>query len=260
MIALLYWFFLKDKPSDQITTHNKPLDSNNLKRIKKNKKRKSLLGLQDIINMPQTWAVGAYSLCCWAPISMFAALWGIPYIMTLYHVNNNIASEFIMWIWVGIAISSPLVGWISDIIERRVIILIICSTAALLASSYILLTHGHHNDIMYAMLFIFGAAASSQAICFGLVQDNNRHAQLGTAMGLNNMFVIAGSIILQPLAGFILEHLWSGKIKNHIHIYSLHAYHYALVALPIVNIIGLCIACFAIKETYGNKNRSEDTA
>ena len=254
--ALLFWLFLHDQPTLSISSDEDLSNSNGTvktKKTKKIRKKESLLDFQDIMKMPQTWAVGAYSLCCWAPISMFAALWGIPYIMTLYHVNNNIASDYIMWIWIGIAIASPLIGWVSDLIERRVILLKVCSLAALLASIYVLFTHGHHNNIMYLMLFIFGAAASSQAICFGLVQDNNKHAQLGTAMGLNNMCVIAGSIILQPLAGFILEYLWSGKTAHHVHIYSLHAYHYALIALPLINIVGLFIACFAIKETYGKK-------
>jgi MFS family permease len=103
---------------------------------------------------------------------------------------------------------------------------------------------------MYGLLFLFGFAAAGQTLSFGVVQDTHSPEVAGTATGLNNMAVIAGGILLQPLVGFILKSHWHGQLWNHAPVYSLNDYHLALLTVPLCSLLGAVIAIFFLKETY----------
>ena len=100
------------------------------------------------------------------------------------------------------------------------------------------------------LFVVFGLAAGSQTLTFAIVKDNNRPDNVGSAMGFNNMMVVAGGAILQPFVGYLLHVSWSGATSaNGVPVYSVGNYHFALLVVPIVSIIGLFFAAFMIKET-----------
>lgn len=98
--------------------------------------------------------------------------------------------------------------------------------------------------------FPFGVAASSQSVTFGVVQDNNPLSVAGTAVGFNNMAVILGGVLFQPLIGFILKANWDGRIANGLPFYSLENFRGSLLLLPVCFVIGIISSIFFVKETY----------
>jgi MFS family permease len=119
----------------------------------------------------------------------------------------------------------------------------------------ILFWHQPPYWVMAILLFAFGFSATSQVLTFGLVIDNQHDEVLGTAIGFTNMAVIAGGVILQPLVGSILEHLWKKTPLwvNQVPVYSFVQYQHALLVIPVCFIAGLGIAGFAIKETHAKR-------
>ena len=111
------------------------------------------------------------------------------------------------------------------------------------------------------LLFVFGFSATSQVITFGLVLDNQKDDVLGTAIGFNNMAVICGGVILQPMVGWVLTHLWEKHrvYLNHVPLYDFHQYQIALLFIPACFIVGLCIALFGIKETHTKRVSSSQS-
>jgi MFS family permease len=156
-------------------------------------------------------------------------------------------------VWVAIGIGSPLLGWISNRFRNRRAPLIACSLFGLFGFSLFLFLNTPPFWLLGILLFIFGFSATSQVITFGLVLDNQKDDVLGTAIGFNNMAVIAGGIVLPYLVGWISTDLWK---KNptysslHVPLYTFHQYQIALLVIPICFIIGLLIALFGIKETH----------
>ena len=97
------------------------------------------------------------------------------------------------------------------------------------------------------LLFFFGLAASSQAVTFGLVADNNTEETIGTAIGFNNMAVISGAI-LQTLTGIIINSVWQGKMLADP-IYTVYEFKYAFAIIPLICLLSIFTSTFLINET-----------
>lgn len=237
LFALVMWLVIRDYPSS-----TKPIKNETSSHIKKR--------LSEVCTHSQTWWIAVYSFTCWAPIDIFASVWGTPFLANLYHMSNTAAAAYVSIIWIGIAIGSPLGGWWSSHINKRCLPMVICSFMGLVSSIVIIYAGSIPLWFMGIMLFLLGASASSQVIAFGLVLDNNRDQVMGTAVGFNNMAVIFGGVVLQPLVGFILEAVWNHKMINGIPYYSISEFHTALSMVPLVCILGIILSLRIIKETH----------
>ena len=94
---------------------------------------------------------------------------------------------------------------------------------------------------------------------FALVRDNNPPSIVGTSIGFNNMAVVIGGAILQPIGGFVLNHYWNGI--SHVHgvpKYTMHAYNVSLSIIPILYLIGFIVSFLFIKETYCKNTYKEE--
>lgn len=238
--SLLIWLIIRDAPANEKNSQSEHHAGN------------TLSGLKQIIRSKQTWAVGLFGFSCWAPISVFAALWGVPFLMTLYHESATKASAETSLIWIGIAIASPIMGWLSNALASRRTPLLLCSALAFLSACGIIYLGPITHYQMAILLVLLGVSAGSQVVTFGLVLDNNRDATMGTAVGFNNMAVVTGGLFLQPLVGLIMQWEWSKHylMLDGSPVYSLHAYHWALALIPITSLIGFITAKFFIRETH----------
>ena len=196
--------------------------------------------LKSILTSRQTWFVWIYALCNWAPMSAFASLWGVPFLVHVYGMTTLEAASFSGLTWIGIGIASPLIGYFSDYIKQRKVILIATPLIGLICAWLIVEDPGMSHFTLGALLFLMGAACSGQVLSFAVVKDNAPQNAKATAIAINNMGVVAAGVIVQPLVGILL------KLYHH--------YQTALVVLPIVFAISLVLAVLAIKESYRSAN------
>ncbi len=206
--------------------------------------------LKEIFHSSQTYWIALYAFSGWGPIVIFAVLWGVPYLMGKYAISNTHAAFGIAMIWLGLALTSPFIGWFSNYMGKRRPLLIYCSLIGVLSSIAIIYLPKIPFWMNLIFLFMMGCAASGQILSFALVKDNNRHFVFATATGFNNMAVVVGGIFLQPLVGYILHLLWSGKMEGNVPIYSLSSYAMGFLLIPSCFLIGLIISIFFIRETY----------
>lgn len=207
-----------------------------------------MASLKVILKRPQTWFVGLYGMMIWAPIATFAALWGIPYLVTKYGIANTQAAQAIAAVWIGIGVGSPLIGWISDRIKIRKSPIIISALIGLVAMSIIIYAGALPMILLYLLLFLVGLAASGQSLTFAIIKDINHIKVTSTAIGFNNMAVVCGGIIFQPLVGRILDMVNTPSHGLKV-IYSTQAYDTALAVLPACYIVCIIASIFLIKET-----------
>lgn len=246
VIAILFWLIIRDRPYPGLPTYVPEADLRTPDDYTLTERQR----LRIVCKNKQTWWTAIAGFCCWAPMAVFAELWGVPFLMQLQHISSAQASANIAWIWIGVALSSPLVGWWSNRIGSRRIPLILCFSLGALCSSFIIFSHHPGDHVLDAVLLIFGVSAAAQPVTFGLVHDNNPASVSGTAVGFNNMAVIAGGSLLQPLVGLILQHNWSHTIVDGAPIYSIGNYHHALMLMPAVSLLGLVVSMLLIKETH----------
>jgi len=175
---------------------------------------------------------------------------GIPFLATEYGVNTTTAAEACAMIWLGIGIGSPLIGWWSDKINKRCLPLSVAAIIGIVALVVIVYAPNVSFAIMFFFLFLFGLAASGQSLSFALVKDNNSHRVVGTAIGFNNMAVVLGGAIFQPLTGVLLKMHWDHEIVYGTPVYSVTDYRIAMLILPLCYVAAFIISKTLIKETY----------
>lgn len=238
-LAVLVWCFVRDRPAGHInpTAHRETTAH-------------FLHSLRVICGHPQTWFLALYSFTSWAPITAFAALWGVPYLANVYGISPLEAAAPCVMIWVGIGLGSPLIGWWSDHIGCRVMPLAIASLLGLISTVAILYLPHVSWDMIWVLLFILGLAASGQSLSFGLVRDNNPDDVVGAAIGLNNMAVVITGALLQPFIGYLMQLFWDGKMVDGAPWYSISSYHIGLSILPVCFLVGLITCMLWLKETH----------
>ena len=242
-LAILFYFIIKDTPNNK-----------NCPEIKNLSKEGALIliNLKKVCQHKQSWAIGLIGFAAWAPISMFAELWGVPFLEKAYSISDFEAAKLIRYIWIGIAIGGPFLGWLSNSMNHRKKPLIIGLIVSL-ASSFFIIYSPTQKEFLPILLFIFGFAASCQCVTFGAIRDIHPLSVSGTAVGFNNMAVILGGVLCQPLIGIILEAFWDNSWHSGVHIYSIHAYKMGFLLIPLTILIGLISAFFIFRETHGQK-------
>lgn len=204
-----------------------------------------------ILKNPQSWFIGLYAFTGWGPMAVFASLWGVPFLEVKFGISNVVAATSIMMMWLGIAFCSPFVGIFSNIIGRRKPILWIGSCLGIIASCCILYIPDLSLGLTYILLLCLGIACSVHILTFALVRDNQPKTRVATGIGFNNCAVVFSGAILQPLVGYVLHALSTGKETSAgIPWHSTAEYQSALVVLPILYAVGALVSFFCIKETF----------
>ncbi|HRD70055.1 MAG TPA: MFS transporter [Legionella sp.] len=238
VLAGFFWIFIRDFPHQQ----NQTIPNHYL--------RDEWKRLVAVCKHSHTWIIGGYAFAIWTPIAVFAALWGVPFLQEKFQISVVAASGLCSMIWLGIGIGSPLLGWFSDCMESRRVALIISAVLGLSATLVLLYLPGLTYGWTYFILFVLGLGAGGQTVSFAVVKENNSPELVGTASGFNNLSVLIGGAIFQPLVGYMLQHNDSWRLVNGVHVYSIANYQTALLVMPLCFLGSLIIASFLLKESH----------
>lgn len=240
ILGLLIWMIVRDSPEAVSKGH----------KFQPTSKKSILQSFHQVAANSQTWFVALYSFMVWAPITAFAALWGVPFLVVAYGISTKAASTAATMIWLAIGIGCPLLGWWSDKVNLRGMPLKFAASLGIVGLIPVIYIPHLPLIWLYVCLFLFGLAASGQSLAFGVVKDNNHSSVAGTAMGINNMATVAGGALFQPIIGIFLHLNWNGTYHNGTPFYSVEDYRKAFIILPFCYLVALLIGKFLIKETH----------
>lgn len=240
ILALLIWLIVRDSPEVVSKGH----------KFQPTSKKSLLQSFHQVAVNNQTWFIALYSFMVWAPITAFAALWGVPFLVVAYGISTKAASTACTMIWLAIGIGCPLLGWWSDKVNLRGMPLKFAASLGIIGLIPVIYIPHLPLFWLYICLFLFGLAASGQSLAFGVVKDNNHSSVAGTAMGINNMATVAGGALFQPVIGILLHANWNGTYHNGSPFYNVEAYRKAFIILPFCYLIALLIGKFLIRETH----------
>ena len=207
------------------------------------------VSLQSVLLNAQSW------WCAWAGFGLsatmlsFAGLWAIPWLTSTRDLSNTQAATITSLMFLGWAIGSPTMGWVSDAVGRRKPVLVVGAVVSLISLLFILYSHQQSVFILSVLFFINGLGSCTMIVCFGLVRELNKPAYTATAIGLTNMWVVGAGAVMQPLLGWLLDRRWSGEVVRGARIYSADAYSAALSSLVVVVVIAL-LASLLVRETH----------
>ncbi|MCK4608817.1 MAG: MFS transporter, partial [Gammaproteobacteria bacterium] len=207
------------------------------------------VGLKQMLKNPQMWYAGAIGCAMYMSLSLFAELWGIPFIHQVYSVSADKAAFACSMVFAGWLIGAPINGWLSDMMRTRKLPLIIGNGLAIIIITLIILKP---IDISYyslcTLLFLFGLASSAEIICFAVSRENNKTHVAATAVAFTNLLVMLGGMIFQPAVGKLLDIGWVGHMQHGIRVYSAHDYQHVLLLIPIILLLSFVLT-FKLRET-----------
>ncbi len=218
-----------------------------------------LIDLGIIIRNKQIWINGMYGCLVYLPTTVFAELWGIPYLMHAYGMSAHDAGVANSLLFLGFITGAPVMGYISDRLARRKFPMFFGALGACIVMTIILYCPGLSIKSIQYLMFCLGLLYSSQAIVFAVGKELSPDEAAGTAMAVTNMIVMLGAMFLQPLVGHLLDYSWatsdhSAAAANIHKLYTIADYQFALSVIPL-GILTAALLTFFLKETYAHANK-----
>lgn len=214
-----------------------------------------LAGLKVVAKNPQSWLIGLYGCLMYLPLSAFAELWAVPYLMQVHGIDNEIASSASVMVFIGMAVGCPLAAWFSDKFQSRIKVMEYSALGTALLFMLIVYCPAIPLSLTFPLLFITGVICGGQILYFAAAKEINPPQTSATTIGFTNSLVMFSGIIFQPLLGFLLDGFWDGakSVETGLPEYSTYAYQVALSPVPICLFAAWILLKF-IKETYPKHN------
>ena len=198
-----------------------------------------------VIILSCIYGFAIYSIC-----SGFASLWAIPLLKINYPFIYNSSNpgmesaKVAQMILIGIGFGSIVIGWLSAKI-KPVNIMIFCSSGIFILSIVFLCTHVGYEYNLMILFFIIGVMASSYILSYTISKEYAEIGQEAIAIAVTNMIIVSGTIILQPIIGWLLDlhSSWSNHILGPL---TTNDFYFALWVLPISFFIAI-ISAFYLK-------------
>ncbi|MDI9818449.1 MULTISPECIES: MFS transporter [unclassified Legionella] len=246
-LVFVLWFGLRDKKSRQ----RKSGTVDNFK--------KSMVDLGIITRNKQIWINGLFGCLVYLPTTVFAELWGIPYLKHAHGLSQANADFANSLLFLGFTIGAPLMGYISDRLKRRKLPMLFGATGAGIVMMIVLYFPGLNEFHIQVLMFSLGLLYSAQCIIFAVGRELSPKEAAGTAMAMTNMIVMLGAMFFQPLVGRLLDLSLSLHVSDLSmlpidklqQLYTAEDYQFALSVVPI-GIIIAAILTFFLKETHAN--------
>ena len=206
-LGFLVIYTVKDrKISGMITNEHSSSnddDSDDEEEINETKTVKQKLGY--VFKNKQIWFLSLYGGMLFIPVSTFAALWGIPFIISKYNVGLRFAANCMVIVFAGAAIGNPVVAWLSDKFNRKREFMFAGSVTCLVTSIFILYFDLNHI-VLFLLLFVFGIGSTAYIIPYSIVKGMVSDSVRGTAMSFTNAICgCVGTLLLQPVVGWLVH-------------------------------------------------------
>lgn len=251
VLTVILWVGIRDKKSHQ--HHSGTVDNF----------KKSIADLLIILRNPQIWVNGMYGCLVYLPTTVFAELWGIPYLTHAHGLSPTDAHFCNSMLFLGFTIGAPLNGFISDKIKRRKLPMFTGAIGAAVVMSIIIYAPGLNAHVLNVLMVLLGLLYSSQALVFAVGRELSPKEAAGTGIAATNMIVMLGAMFLQPMVGKLLDYsqLWHARkmsvafdqMASHTQdvIHTAADYQLALSVIPL-GIVIAALLTFFLRETYAS--------
>ncbi len=245
LIGATIWFVSRDESSNNKT---KSSDTKNGPPV--------FEGLKMIFATPQVWLGSLYGFMLYAPLSVFADLWGTGFIEKTYKIPTAQASEYVNYIYIGLAIGALLYAWMVEKFMKITTGLTISTLGVGIPFIVLLLVPDLPLNVMLMLLFTVGVMIGGQFLSFSFTCSHMPVHFSGVTIGITNMVTMLSGLVFQPIIGMILDNLWKGEMKDGVRVFEASDYRSALLVVPICVIIAFIISLFLKEKSsqYINKN------
>lgn len=241
ILSGLLGHYLRNRNSDDASLNKEIIPDHTFKDL--------LIHLIPLFKQRQIWLIAAIGGILYTSLSVFAELWGIPYLQQAKHFTLPQASFATSTVFLGWAAGGPVLGFLSGYFNNQRAPLIVGSLLGAIAISIVLYVNALSITLTAVLLFLFGIAASVEPIVFAIAKDSTEPYLTASACAVTNTFVMAVGMVLQPLVGQILDLGWDGSVINGVHHHGNVTFQLALVVIPVIFVISALLT-LGLRKTY----------
>lgn len=205
------------------------------------KSEKISVSIKRLFARVQPWYIAFLSTALYFSIEYLSENEGRAF-LALKGVSEHSAGYMLTIAWIGYAIGCPLLGFISDIFERRRVVLRLSAFLALI--SMLMILHLSGQIYLQVGFFILGISAAGQSVGFATIAEQFKKQFVAVGFGLNNAIITTVAAINAPTIGLLLDRA-SGEnaisLENYLSVFNI------LIAIAV---IGIILSMFFVKETY----------
>lgn len=204
--------------------------------------------LKAIALNPQVWFIGFYSGFIYVCLPLLGAYWGVNYLQSR-GMSKSIAASITSMLWIGLAIGSPLLGKISDLIKRRKLILSACALIGIVVTIFAVYLPINSRPIYAALFFFIGLASSAQTISFAAIAEHVPPKLHPTAIALNNTVCVLSAAILPSFVSYFVGRSAAaqGEIEGQFQLIDFQA---GFFLMPIFYGVAALFSFFFVRETF----------
>lgn len=206
-------------------------------------------GFSAVCSNRQSWWSAGVGFGLTTVMLAFAGLWAVPWLSSTRGFSATQSGAVASSLFLGMMIGSPVMGYVSDAVQKRRPILLGGSIICFITIGFIIYGNSQSAAGLSALFFIYGLGASCMVTCFGLTREWNKPENSATALGLVNMCVVGSGAVMQPMIGWLLDLSWDGTLSNNTRSYDATDYQIALSSLLFTT--GFAVICATlVKETH----------
>ena len=208
--------------------------------------RQIIAGIPSVIFNPHSWTVGLISGGIYGGFAAFVGLWGVPYLTQIYGLPRVRAANLVALAAVGLLLGAPLIGWLSDRLERRRVPLMTISGLNLL--TWVALTVPGvpiAPGFMPLICFLIGLGSAVVVLAFATIREVNDPRYVGVALGFHNLPAFLSFGVMQWLTGIVLDRHWDGALVAGARVYGAGAYRAAFALCLLLAAGAFVSACLA---------------
>ena len=193
------------------------------------------------------WLNGIYTGLLFLMITVFVALWSVPFLQKSYGMSLLHATLVSDVVFIGAAIGNPAIGWLdSRITQRRVILVSFPIMAALILVVLMFVPHLPVFELV-ALMFLFGLMVTSYIIPYIIGNEIAPHGARTTSIGFVNTLSVGSAPILGPMIGWVLDNPFSVQAQHKVVAGSIVAYQQSFSLFLVCLLAASVIGCYLPK-------------
>ncbi len=195
-----------------------------------------------IVRNPSFWLNGTYAGLTFSIVTVFAALWSTPFLMTKLSISLTQASTLSGLTFLGAAIGCPAYGYVCTRVINRTNLLHLSTLGAAFLMFMLLYAPTQQHLFHGLLMFLIGLSGASYMVSFSICDElSSPHSRSLTA-GFTNALAVIFAPLLQPLVGWLMDLTKSGDN------FTLANFQLALSTIPVLLLVASFIAFYLPKQ------------
>lgn len=202
--------------------------------------------LKESVKNPVTLKVGLYTSLLNLPLMVLSAVFASLFLTQIHLFSLSQSALIASMIAIGTIFGSPLYGSLSDYFGMRRFWMVL---GAVLSSVVMTLIIFSPTNPLYlgALFFLLGLLTSSQVLGYPTITEHSPKNLEGTSMGIAAVIIMGLPMLIQPLAGTIMDLFWKGQLTEfQSRLYPFDSFLAAFLLLP----LSFLLAAYLVQKPF----------